>query len=193
MCNYADEFGICYPSVAALGSDTAQDRKTVIANIHSLVAGGYLKDTGERRGQTRQVIVYQLVGLNESNSNVLGTGSKNGTVPKFPVNSTVFPAKQSQKRDTDPSWNHQGTVRRPDEVVELHESLPRESWEDWLTHRRERRWSMSPRALKPQLKLLAKFDTDTQREIIETSMQAGWQGLFAPKGKPRANGGDRWM
>jgi hypothetical protein len=52
---------------------------------------------------------------------------------------------------------------------------------------------MSPRALKPQLKLLAKFDTDTQREIIETSMQAGWQGLFAPKGKPRANGGDRWM
>jgi Helix-turn-helix domain len=193
MCNYADESGICYPSVAALGRDTAQDRKTVISNIHSLVAGGYLKDTGDRIGQTRGVIVYQIQGAAETSNPKNGTGTENGTVPKFPGSSTVFPGKRSQKRDTDPSGNHQGTVKPTAEVVELHESLPRESWEDWLTHRRERRWSMSPRALKPQLKLLAKFDTDTQREIIETSMQAGWQGLFALKGKPRPNGGAGWM
>lgn len=65
----------------------------------------------------------------------------------------------------------------------FHESLPRERWDDWLAHRREKHWSMSPRALNTQLKLLAKFDTATQREIIDTSLNAGWQGLFAPKGK----------
>lgn len=71
----------------------------------------------------------------------------------------------------------------------LHESLPREAWDEWIAHRREKHWSMSPRALKPQLKLLAKHATATQREIIETSLNAGWQGLFEPKGqsnsKPR--------
>ncbi|NIK62616.1 helix-turn-helix domain-containing protein [Xanthomonas cannabis] len=31
------------------------------------------------------------------------------TVPFFPAKSPVFPPKQSQKRDTEPSYNHQGT------------------------------------------------------------------------------------
>ncbi|MEA9551715.1 helix-turn-helix domain-containing protein [Xanthomonas campestris] len=33
-----------------------------------------------------------------------------GTVPFFPGNSPVFPPKQSQKRDTEPSYNHQETA-----------------------------------------------------------------------------------
>jgi hypothetical protein len=70
------------------------------------------------------------------------------------------------------------------EPLVLHENLPREEWEEWLEHRRDKRLSMSPRALKKQLKLLAKYDTDTQRDIIDTSINAGWEGLFQPKGKP---------
>jgi len=36
--------------------------------------------------------------------------SSNGeTVPFFPANSPVFPSEQSQKRDTEPSYNHQGS------------------------------------------------------------------------------------
>lgn len=276
MCNYADEFGICYPSVATLERDTAQDRKTVIGNIQSLIACGLLKDTGRRVGPTKGVIVYQIVGIPESskhhyvykltdldtgrfyigkrscsfppdadpyrgsgrwtkemsakgvslhreilaefisneeaiaeeqrqfrihdndplcmndglpsrlrskcsNSPYFGTGTENGTVPKFQPSSTVFPSKQSQKRYTEPSVEPSGT-KRP-EPLTLHESIPLDAWEEWLAHRREKRWSMSPRALKPQLKLLSKFPTETQRTIIEESMQAGWQGLFPPKGK----------
>lgn len=78
---------------------------------------------------------------------------------------------------------------RPDqkkaaEPLFLHENLPREEWQEWLEHRRDKRLSMSPRALKKQLKLLAGFDTATQRDIIDTSINAGWEGLFPPKGKP---------
>lgn len=65
----------------------------------------------------------------------------------------------------------------------LHESLPRDAWEEWLAHRRERRLSMSHRALRIHLKLLAKYDTEIQREIIEASIGNGWEGLFPPKGK----------
>jgi hypothetical protein len=285
MCNYADELGVCYPSVATLERDTAQDRKTVIGNIHSLIGAGLLKDTGRRVGPTRGVIVYQIVGIPESskyhyvykltdlatgqfyigkrscsfppdvdtyrgsgrwtkemaakgvslhreilaefssneqaiaeeqrqfqtydndplcmndglpsrlrekcnNGPYFGTGSKNGTVPKSPPSSTVFPSKQSQKRDTEPS---EEPSEEPKTGIVVHESLPLDVWEEWLAHRREKRWTMSPRALKPQLKLLAKYDTETQREIIETSMQSGWQGLFAPKGKSKPREGQQWM
>jgi len=282
LCNYADERGYCYPSIAALAADTAQDRKTVIANLKSLSTAGVIRDTGKRVGATGQIIVYQInsaengivdphhgkacyysyrltnqqtgqfyVGIRTfvgeakddsymgsgrwptmcansgitlqkeiireyaswkeaqlderhlideglqnplcMNSPKTGTRPKNGTIQTVPVltpNSTVFPSKQSQKRDTDPS----GTIKEPPEELTLHDSLPRDAWEEWIAHRRERRMPMSPRALKPQLKLLAKFDTDTQREIIETSMQAGWQGLFAPKGKKAKPAGEiQWM
>lgn len=84
---------------------------------------------------------------------------------------------------------------RPDqkkaaEPLVLHESLPAEEWEEWLAHRREKRLSMSPRALKKQLKLLAEYDTESQRKIIDTSINAGWEGLFPLKDKQQkhANG-----
>ena len=69
------------------------------------------------------------------------------------------------------------------EPLVLHENLPAAEWDEWLEHRRDKRLSMSPRALKKQLKLLAGYDTETQREIIDTSINAGWEGLFPPKGK----------
>ncbi|HEX7113745.1 MAG TPA: helix-turn-helix domain-containing protein [Steroidobacter sp.] len=194
LCNYADEQGICYPSITALCADTGQNRKTVIANLKSLTASGRIRDTGRRAGSTGQIVVYQINstdnGSVEESQN--RNSSENGTVPFFPPKSTVFSTKESQKRDTDPSRNHKGTVNRAESNIELHETLPRDTWEEWIAHRRERRWPLSPRALKPQLKLLAKYDTETQREIIETSMQAGWQGLFPPKGK-KPNGGGGWQ
>jgi hypothetical protein len=79
------------------------------------------------------------------------------------------------------------------EPLVLHENLPAAEWEEWLEHRRDKRLSMSPRALKKQLKLLAGYDTETQRTIIDTSINAGWEGLFPPKGnaapvKPNGHG-----
>ena len=63
----------------------------------------------------------------------------------------------------------------------FHETLPHDTWAEWIEHRKARRWSCSKAALSRQLKLLEKFDTATQREIIDNSIQAGWQGLFPPK------------
>jgi hypothetical protein len=78
---------------------------------------------------------------------------------------------------------------RPDqkkaaEPLVLHENLPRDSWEEWLEYRREKRLPMGPRALKKQLKLLANYDPSTQVDIIDTSINANWEGLFPPKNKP---------
>lgn len=103
---------VAYPSSAYLSEATGQDRKTVLANLQRLRELGFITDTGKRVGSTKQVVVYQL------NTSENGTvqeplkrnSTENGTVPKTDGNSTVFPvkqsrfsAKQSQKRDTEPS------------------------------------------------------------------------------------------
>lgn len=109
LSNYANENGYCFPSVAQISEDTCQDRKTVLSNIKSLCATGLITDSGKRVGATKQIIVYKVnsteIGT-VNKSTEIGTGTENGTVPFLEPNSTVFPPKQSQKRDTDPS----GTV-----------------------------------------------------------------------------------
>lgn len=49
-----------YPSVAYLCDATGQNRKTVIENLRRLVDTGYIEATDDRRGSTKQIIVYRL-------------------------------------------------------------------------------------------------------------------------------------
>ncbi len=48
-------------------------------------------------------------------------------------------------------------------------------------HRRRKRWPIDATTLGKQLKVLAGHSTAQQIEIIERSINAGWQGLFPPK------------
>lgn len=117
MANYANESFEAYPSIATICRLTSLDRKTVITGLARLVRRGFIADTGRRVGATRTIPVYKF------------NSAKNGTIPKteqsqnsveavpfFPTSSPVFPHKQSQKRDTDPSGNHQEPVPNPQTV-----------------------------------------------------------------------------
>lgn len=66
-------------------------------------------------------------------------------------------------------------------VVVLHETLPTEEWEQWITLRRKRRWPTDEVTLRKQLGVLQDRDTESQRQIINASINAGWQGLFPPR------------
>lgn len=91
---YADrhneETGCAYPSLAWLCEFSSLNRKTVIAAVMRLEQAGFLTDTGERKGDTRQIKVYRVD---------LETVPKTERFQKR--NSTEKGAKQSQKRDTD--------------------------------------------------------------------------------------------
>lgn len=78
-----------YPSVAALAEATEMDRKTVLAGLQHLQEIGLVVDTGERRGRTKQIPVYKLVGVEES----------------------IPDAEQAQKRNSLNNTNN-GTVNR---------------------------------------------------------------------------------
>jgi len=168
MANCADgkEF-IAWPSTAYLAEATGQDRKTVLKNLTVLREMGFIADTGERKGDTKQIPVYRLndpeIGTVSTVSNSTENGTvkqsqkrnspKNGIVPIFPSNSTVFPLKQSQKRDTEPS-EKEGTVNTPSRdrsdvlgVSELvAEGVDKQQAKDWLTLRKAKKLPLTPSA-----------------------------------------------
>lgn len=210
LCNFADEHGFCYPSGKRIVSMTMLDRKTVLDALAALRDSGKIIDTGKRIGETKQVVVYQVVDVDERNrfhyvykttdpesgkfyigsrsspiqpdaDPYKGSGKwvltqlekgvllvktvlemhatrvellageyrqirgaeddplcmnlntpkrfrkanspKNGTVPNFPSNSPVFPAKESQKRDTDPSLEPSVEPYPPSEGVNGHTAV----------------------------------------------------------------------
>lgn len=64
LSDRAGEDHCAYPSMARLVEDTEMDRKTVLKIIDELIEDGLIVDTGERKGRTKQVKVYQLRGIN---------------------------------------------------------------------------------------------------------------------------------
>lgn len=120
-CADGSEF-LAWPSVQYLVDATSQDRKTVMSNLARLRDAGLIEDSGERRGSTKQVVVYRL--KNPENGTVKQSqkrnSTENGTVPKTDDNSTVFPAEESQnslervpKTVHGTVRNHKGTVKEP--------------------------------------------------------------------------------
>lgn len=55
-----------FPSIKALVEATELDKKTVQASLQYLIETGFIEDTGERRGRTKQIPVYRLLGVEES-------------------------------------------------------------------------------------------------------------------------------
>lgn len=78
MADRADEEHCCYPSIDRLVRDTSLNKKTVQAGINELAKLGLIKDTGERKGPTRRVRVFQLI-LN-SKSTQKRNNTENGNI-----------------------------------------------------------------------------------------------------------------
>lgn len=184
-----------YPSTGYLVDATGQDRKTVLSNLRRLVDLGLIADTGERRGSTKQVIVYQLNTArgDAAKQAQIRNGSKNGTVPKTEGNSPVFPskesrfsAKQSQKRDTEPlepSGNRKSNQKKTREQVALPDWLPTDAWDDWVKYRTsQRKKSFTAKSQALSLRTLTDLHAKgfDARQVIERSIECGWAGLFEP-------------
>lgn len=194
MANHADKDLIAFPSVASLVDATSQDRKTVLENLKRLIALGYLQDTGMRKGSTCQVIVYRL--KSPENGTAEGNNTGNGTVPKFPRNSTEIPYKESQiSVETVPKTGH-GNQRKPKETkgnqnkaIELPYWLPEDLWKDWVDYRKSIKAGLSEKAAVlciAKLSSLRDAGNDPKSVIEQSIMSGKWTGLFEIK--PQARG-----
>ncbi|MCF9034685.1 helix-turn-helix domain-containing protein, partial [Acinetobacter nectaris] len=64
LADRAGEDHTCWPSIARLELDTELDRKTIVRILAELQEDGLIKDTFERKGSSRKVKVFRLMGVN---------------------------------------------------------------------------------------------------------------------------------
>jgi hypothetical protein len=98
---------------------------------------------------------------------------------------SVSVGKGSEGKREEAGDGFQLTGGEPQKQVVAHANLPRDTWEEWLTVRRRKKWPCDVLTLQKQLDILAAHDTATQRDMINNSIQANWQGIFPPKGGRR--------
>ncbi len=121
MADRADEQHCCYPSTKRLAEDCQINKKTLFKILEELVSDGVIFDTGERKGRTKQIIVYRLIGvqgreqtvptlehLDDESLDTQGLNSETvpileqyqhfpERVPTFPVNSTNIGTRNLSK------------------------------------------------------------------------------------------------
>lgn len=104
LADRAGEDHCAYPSMKRLEKDTGIERKTVLKIIAELIDDGFILDTGERKGVTKQVKVYKLRGIN-GRETVPIAGQLNDKNPA----KTVPILEQSQKQNS----SNNGTRNSP--------------------------------------------------------------------------------
>lgn len=125
------------------------------------------KDLDVQRQQTRERVIRCRARQNSS------------SVEKRSVTLCNAPKRQAEAEAYTEAEANKKAAQPP---VLLHSTLPVETWEEWLAWRREKRFSVSPRCLNPQLELLARYTTEQQTEMLKTSLRSSWRGIFAPRG-----------
>lgn len=80
LADLADEQNRSWPSIKHLELDTELNRKTIIDSLGHLERHGFLIDTGDRKGRTGQVKVYQLIGVQRRHYPSRSNSPKSGTL-----------------------------------------------------------------------------------------------------------------
>lgn len=126
MANMANEHGLCYPSQKYLSESVEQDIKTIQKNINYLRDAGFIVDTGEREGSTKQIIVFRISMLEAPPKTDELNTPKNGrhpktediqnsveTPPNFPLNTP----KNGGRKLKETKGNESNTSIKPDDPV----------------------------------------------------------------------------
>ncbi|MBF7683883.1 helix-turn-helix domain-containing protein [Acinetobacter sp. B5B] len=144
LADRAGEDHTCWPSINRLVEDTELDRKTVVKILAELQEDGLIKDTGERKGHTKQVKVYQLIGVN-------GREERVPRMEQFQKrNSPKYGTGNSPKDGTGNSPKD-GTRNLP--IESINESINKNTW-------------FSFKKLKAELSLVT--DSETIQRISES-------------------------
>ncbi|PTQ12944.1 hypothetical protein CLG96_02035 [Sphingomonas oleivorans] len=186
----------CFSSVASLVEFTGLDRKTVLAGQQRLKAVGLIADTGRRKGDTKQIIVWAL-----PVETVPETGSLE-TVPETELfqkrNCSTFPTEQSQKRDTEPVLEPEPQKASPssetrkrkaparsavETLPDLPEGVTDEQWDGFVAMRKQIKKPLGPHAAKLAIRELHRLAEDGHPpgKVLEQSTLNGWQGLYPIK------------
>lgn len=184
LADRAGEYHTCFPSVARITKDTKLNRKTIMKVIGELIELGLVEDTGHKKGATKQVIVYRLLGIKtredeEINSTNIGTVPKTGqsqnyheTVPFLPHNSTKNGTQNL--KGTKKESNNNIKFNFAQELKNLGASEQLIS--DWLQVRKAKKAGNTKTALNGFMKQVEKSGLPLNT-VLEICVIRSWQGF----------------
>jgi hypothetical protein len=170
----------CWPSYKHLTERTGQDVKTVEAGLRRLRDAGFIADTGERKGMTGQVIVYQL------KTPEIGAVETDGKTPVFPVKTPVFPIKDPQISHERPPKTGDGTSKgtskgtKKEPVIDARLSeIPPNLLSDYMAVRKAKKAGVFTSTAIDGMQREAEKAGLSLEDAMRACAEFGWQGFNA--------------
>jgi len=180
LANYADEHGCAYPSTAAIAAFGEMDHKTATAALDRLISAGFITDTGDRAGRTKQVKIYRLILERQPETEAFQKRKP-----------SVSESEAPQKRGTDtvrepssPKTTSSTKERAPKApTFILPSDIPSDEWADFEAMRRSIRKPMTDGIRAKIVARLRKLEADgyPPGAVLSHSTLNSYQGLFPPK------------
>ncbi|MEG2446941.1 MAG: helix-turn-helix domain-containing protein [Acinetobacter sp.] len=186
LADRAGEYHTCFPSIARITKDTKLNRKTIMKVIGELISLGLVEDTGHKKGATKQVIVYRLLGIKtredeEINSTNIGTVPKteqsqnyHETVPFLPHNSTKNGTQNLKGTKKESNNNIKFNFAQELKNLGANEQLI----SDWLQVRKTKKAGNTQTALNGFMKQVEKSGLPLNT-VLEICVIRSWQGFNA--------------
>lgn len=183
LCDFANDEGGCWPSVATLIRKTGLAERTVQNAIKRLCDGGVLS-RAERAGTSTK---YHI--------NPRTTCTPAGNAPPHLTTDTPAPRAPHPRTTCTLTTNEPSrtinvdkakalpTTRARTEPVEIPDWIPPDAWAGYVAMRRAIRKPLTGRAIALAVQKLAALADDGHPpgEVLDQSTAASWQGLFALK------------
>lgn len=194
VCSHLNKDRICWPSQSRLAKMARVSRTVVCRSLQRLNSCGYLiqeeqyREDGSRGTNIIRVLFYRIEAkeLADAAEVPIEMESASDTPPVHnwrtgPVRPERTPPVTSGRTPiTVPIEQNSIPPPTPPRKVTAPPELDTELWEQWEQHRRALRKPLTPQARALQWQKLAEWGWEHQREIIERSIERGWQGLFPP-------------
>jgi pyocin large subunit-like protein len=186
LADRAGEYHTCFPSVARITKDTKLNRKTIMKVIGELIQLGLIEDTGHKKGITKQVVVYRLLGVKtredeEINSTNIGTVPKteqsqnyHETVPFLPHNSTKNGTQNLKGTKKESNNNIKFNFAQELKNLGANDQLI----SDWLSVRKIKKASNTETSFKGFVRELNKSNLDVNT-ALQICVERNWQGFNA--------------
>lgn len=165
---------------------------SAIAELEELGLIEALKETGKTTKYRLKLVPEKVVtkkGTSTENSNEVvpkidtGTSTENGYSSKDNIKNNIQKEKIN-KKDFDLDVI-EGEVFKENDLPQF--PINRKIFADWIEYRKEIKKPITRISAKQQIKMLCCYSAKEQEEIINTSIQNGYQGLFEPKGQKQFN------
>ena len=106
-------------------------------------------------------------------------------MPTIEITQEAYDALQSSKFDSASDAILSAMPKKKakfDPLQGVPDAVNFEAWSDWVSCRKERRKPLTKRSASMQLKMLSRHPRSVQQQIINSSIQNDYTGLFEPKG-----------